>query len=447
MTKPSTTLESRFLACLRAHAPTGRLIAGFSGGRDSTVLLHLLAAGCPDRDRLAVHVDHGLHPRSGEWAAHCRDTATALGLPCEVVSVSVEPCPGDSVEALARNARHEAFRRMLRPGDVLLTAHHADDQLETMLYRLLRGAGSRGLAGIPFQRRVDGGRLLRPLIDVPAGEIQRYARAHDLVWLEDPSNRDTRFDRNWLRHRVLERLGERWPDASRQAARAARNLAEDSALLEELARDDLAAVECSGGLDGGQLAALSPLRRRNLLRFWVASRVGYPPSRALLGRIEDEVIGAREDAVPDLPVGAWVLRRHRGDLVLEPRRRDAGDPAPGPFHWPDPGEALTLPGNGGLSIETADPEEAGAARLPAAVTVRYRAPGDVFHDGRHHRRVKEWMRLAEIPVQMRDRVPLLLDGERIFAVGETVVDPRYIAAGSGEVGEIVGRIRWHETAV
>lgn len=443
MTQPDTRLLERFDQCLARHAPDGRLVIAFSGGRDSTVLLHLIARHRADRDCLVVHVDHGLHEASDRWADHCREQAAAWGVSFHLERLYLQVPPGESLEAVARRGRHIAFERLLEAGDTLLMAHHADDQLETVLYRLMRGAGSRGLSGMPFRRPLGAGRLLRPLLSEPGEVIQAYAEARRLTWVEDPSNRDLRFDRNWLRYRVMAPLRTRWPGAAVQASRAAANLADDAAVLTELAREDLERLGDARELELAGLAALSEPRRRNLLRHWLEQAVGYPPSRSVLDRIRQEVLATAPDARPRLVIGDRVLLREGGRLHLQPAGKPGGQEETGPFQWSAPHEPLPLPGNGRLVAERAAGHDS-AVCLPAITTVRYRRAGDRFHDGRHHRRLAEWMRLAEIPASVRDRVPLLLDGDRLFAVAGTVVDPRYIATGNGQVADVGLVVHWQE---
>ncbi len=422
------------------HAPKGRLLVAFSGGRDSSVLLHAVSRVCPGRECRALHVDHGLHERATVWAEHCREFAEGLGVPCRVLKVNVPLPPGESLEAAARHARYRVLAEQLRPGDWLLTAHHAGDQLETLLQRLLRGSGSLGLSGIRLQRPLGPGHILRPLLMVDEAEIQAYAEDHALRWVEDPSNRELRHDRNFLRHKVLPLLQARWPQAGRQAARAARHLAEEAAVLRELGEADLARVGEGEWISLQALGELSPARRRNLLRYWLTDEQGRGPGMEWLDRLQAEVIDARPDAAPVLAVGTRLVRRHGDRLYWIPR--DQPEPEPGPFHWQAPARALVLPGNGRLQLR---PDGAGrTVRLPDCVTVRYRQGGELFHDGRHSRRLKEWMRLAEIPPEKRDRLPLLLDGERLFAAGESVLDPAYIAEERGQNGARTGHLRWLE---
>ena len=193
-------------------ATTGYWIA-YSGGRDSHVLLHLLhllgrQLGVP---LSALHVDHGLQPGSADWGRHCVRICQQLGLSCKTLVLDLSPQPGVSTEALAREARYRALFDQVPPGGTLLTAHHQDDQAETVLLQLLRGAGPSGLSAMPLHRvRADGRYHARPLLQVPAEAVAEYATRNGLQWLDDPSNAVTGFDRNYLRHQVLPRLRSRF---------------------------------------------------------------------------------------------------------------------------------------------------------------------------------------------------------------------------------------------
>jgi len=200
-----------------------RFVIAFSGGLDSTVLLHALASS---RDMhktalLAVHVDHSLHEDSASWTKHCESFAEALDTECVCVKVDVATGTGRGTEAAAREARYNAFRSLLRAGDWLLSAHHKDDQAETLLLNLMRGSGPAGLAGIGEVQPFAAGWLVRPLLSISRNELRNYANELELNWIDDPSNEDRQFDRNYLRHEVIPRLDERWPDVANRLRRSA----------------------------------------------------------------------------------------------------------------------------------------------------------------------------------------------------------------------------------
>ncbi|WP_312936393.1 tRNA lysidine(34) synthetase TilS, partial [Pseudomonas sp.] len=257
---------------LRPWLTARRWQVAFSGGLDSTVLLHLLHAyaqrhGAPPL--CAVHVQHGLQAVADTWPAHCQQVCEQWGVELRLVEVKVET--GASLEQAARTARYQAFEALLEEGDVLFTGQHLDDQAETVLFRLLRGAGLRGLTGMPQVRPLGRGQLVRPLLGHCRAQLQDYATRHGLTWIEDPSNSDTRFARNYLRAEVVPALRQRWPQAQQSLVRSAAHLHEAQGLLDELAREDLQAAATQhafawAGVDSLSLAALAPLspaRQRN----------------------------------------------------------------------------------------------------------------------------------------------------------------------------------------
>jgi len=262
-----------------ARAPETPLLVAFSGGLDSTVLLHALAAEASVRTRglRALHVQHDLQEGAGDWAARCEHICADWQVPISVARVQVPRNSGLGLEGAAREARHAAFAAALAPGETLVLAHHRDDQAETVLLRLLRAAGSEGLAAMREERGFGQARLWRPLLECPRAALRDYAQAQGLQWLEDPSNADTRHDRNFLRHRALPLLRERWPEAEAALARSAQLLAEDAQLLAEEAQRRLQPARDAdpSTLHTAPLMELSPPWRARVLRRWFAS-LGLP---------------------------------------------------------------------------------------------------------------------------------------------------------------------------
>src|SRR6266404_3089306 len=217
---------SRRLAQLLPGFPDVAVCVAFSGGADSTALLAALAQlERPPLKLRALHVDHRLHPHSVRWVAHCRRVARALGVPLQVRTAKVARLRGESPEAAARAARYQLLAAALAPQEALLTAHHEDDQLETVLLQLLRGAGLAGMAAMPARAAFARGALVRPLLSWSRAELTAWVRSRGLEWLEDPGNAELRHDRNYLRMRVLPLIRERWPAAAATVARAARHAA------------------------------------------------------------------------------------------------------------------------------------------------------------------------------------------------------------------------------
>ena len=431
------------LRSLALRSLAGRdLLVGFSGGLDSTVLLHALAAQAETlqcRVR-AIHVDHGLHPRSDEWASHCAAFAASLQIELQVERVRVARDAGRGLEAAAREARQAAFLRHLRTGECMLLAHHRNDQAETVLLRLLRASASAGLAAMRPCSTLGAHAVLRPLLDVERSELLSYAEAAGLDWMDDPSNADLALDRNFLRHRILPELRQRWPQADSALATTAALLAEDAELLAETVGEHLAQLRNpqSGGLALHQLLSLAPAWRSRILRRWVEDS-GLPPLPGkAIGVIESGLLRARADSRAEVRWHGVVLRRWRDQLYLD---RDL--PAL-PGNWQSPwdgtrplslptGERLELIVCTGSAGESSAPVVAFDDILPG-LQVRARRGGEriVLAGRKHSHSLKHCLQAAAILPWQRERLPLLIaaDGE-VLAAGDVVVSARF-AAWCGE---------------
>jgi len=429
---PGHDLPTRLLQALAPWRDAPAWHVGFSGGLDSTVLLHLLAE-LGKYERLpsikAIHVHHGLQAVADSWPQHCQQVCQALGVPLQVVAVQVKS--GASLEQSARDARYAAFTELLDIHEVLLTGQHRDDQAETLLFRLLRGAGLRGLTGMPVSRFLGRGELIRPLLDVSREELEAYASANGLRWVEDPSNADSRFARNYLRNEVLPVINARWPQASSNIARTATHLDEAQQLMDELASADLATANAASPLPWinvpslalPALAALSAARQRNALRHWLAPLTRLPDSDHWAGweSLRDAGQGGR-------PV--WRLadgELHRGQGRIWWLSDNWSMPVGGVWPWPDARDVLRLPGNGQLMID---------GEIPSGVLeVRYRQGGEVLNlPGRGRRDLKRLLNECEIPLFIRGRLPLLYRNGELWAVANL---SRLCADPSEN-----GRLRW-----
>lgn len=387
---------------------------GLSGGLDSVVLLHALS-------QLAIplkplHIHHGLQANANAWADFCNQLCqTILGQTCQIHPLALTLKPGDSVEAVARTARYQAFASHLQAGDVLLTAHHQDDQAETVLLQLLRGAGVRGLAAMPSCQRLGSGWLARPLLGVSRQALAAYSTQHHLAWVEDDSNTQERFARNYLRHQIMPRLGQRWPQLSQVIARSAHHAAEAAALLDELAQQDLLALRTSAGLSVIQLQALSPARRRNALRYWIRSQGFPPPDQVHLQRIESELLPAGIDRNPLVAWQGVECRRYRGNLYLQ-----APLPAYNPqftAEWPL-AQPLLIPGIGTLSatLRPSDPSQPGLQAAYTQLTVKLRHGGESYQWKGYHWPLKKCWQHWGVPPWLRGRLPLLYADSQLAAV-------------------------------
>lgn len=292
-------------------APAERLCVALSGGCDSVTLLHLASRLGLGERLSAVHVHHGLSPNADAWAVFCANYCAALGIPLTVRRVAVAAATGSGLEAAARDARYAAFAAC--DTDCLLLAQHRGDQAETLLFNLLRGSGVTGAAGIPVERRYAHLRLLRPLLDVARSEIEAYARAAGLAWVDDESNADLGFSRNYLRHQALAALGERFPGAEAALAQAAGHFAEAQGLLDELAAQDWLAAADGEAARLAVLKTLSLPRLKNLLRYRLR-RLGWQvPVAARLNEFARQLLAAGPDRHPALalPAGRMVCGRGR----------------------------------------------------------------------------------------------------------------------------------------
>jgi tRNA(Ile)-lysidine synthase len=400
------------------HFPGCCIRVAFSGGLDSTVLLHLLARSCA-RPLIAVHVHHGLQAPADDWAVHCQAQAATLGVAIEVLCVTVDRAAPSGPEAAARTARRSALRGTMRDGDVLATAHHRDDQAETVLLRLLRGTGVDGLAAMRALTPFPPGRLWRPLLQVSRAELRDYALQEDLRWIDDPHNQDPRYARSWLRRVAMPLLRERWPGVDAALARAAEHAAEASDLLQELAQSDLVPLRAGEGLRIAALQVLPQARRRNALRSWLRERgVDDLPSADALARIEHEVLAAAADAWPRWPMRHIELRRYRGVLYALPCLQ--AEPGGVILEW-SVGEQFDLPAGCGRLLATAPPPlplrvafPQGGERLCPATNSRTRSLKNLFQE-------------AGVPPWLRQRTPLLYVAGRLVAAGDRWQTPQWRA--------------------
>lgn len=409
-----------------------RFCVALSGGLDSTVLLDALASvRARSGFRLrALHVDHGLQPDSSAWALSARARARACGVECEVLRVRIRLRRGDSLEAIARERRYGALRAHLGSDETLLTAHHQDDQLETLLLALMRGSGVRGLCGMSGSARLRDVRVLRPLLPVSRESLEQYARARRLSWVEDPSNADERFDRNYLRRRVVPALRARWPAAAALAARTAQRLAEVQALLDAQAAHAAAAAADGEALRVTALRGLTEAARRNVLRHWIVARGLPSPDHRRLCEIAGPLLSARADANPLVRWPGGALRRF-GDRLLAGAPAELSEPAralrSGDWDWRrragwSLGERATL------ALVRDRHGDVDLARLPCPLRVEFRAGGEHLRGSRGALALKDLLQAAQIAPWDRARVPLLVTRDGIIAVGDLWLDAAYRAA-------------------
>jgi tRNA(Ile)-lysidine synthase len=412
----------------------GALVVGLSGGLDSMALLHALGALPQARRRglRALHVHHGLHADADAWQRHCEIACAELQVPLRSVRVEVAR-DGAGPEAAARHARHAAFADELVTDEVLALAHHRDDQAETFLLRALRGSGVDGLGGIRPWRRFAAGWLWRPLLDRTRAQLHAYAQAHGLPWVEDPSNADIRFDRNFLRRQVLPLLRERWPHADAALAGAAMLCAEANGLLADEDARCLARVRTADPqvLSRSALRSLPMARRARVLRLWI-EELGLPPLPAEgVTRVESDVLPARDDADACFRWQHASIRAWRDLLHAAPAHPSLPDAWR--QEW-DGATPLRLPEGAELAL-------AGAGRFDVPLVAHARQGGERIRlPGRDHTHaLKHVLQDLGIPPWLRDRLPLLSNASgEVLAAG----DIAYSAGFDAWLRERGARLHW-----
>jgi len=426
---------------LAAYPDVKRYWVGLSGGLDSVALLHALASLQLPAPLMAVHIHHGLSPHADAWQQYCEDLCRTFKVPLQVERVVVEPA-GEGIEAAARRARYQAYTRVTAAGDALLVAHHRQDQAETVLLRLLRGSGPRGLGAMPVERPLGQAQLLRPLLDVNREDLEAYVRAQEVNWVEDESNTDSRFDRNFLRRDVWPLIQQRWPEAASALSTSAALCRDSDALLAEMAREDLLRLNVrqeslGSSVELAGLSALSVARRQNLLRHWLRDRELPLPNSTQLQELEQQFFSAAEPQHghqvnwSDYRACAFAERFY----ILHQQafwRPVAQTPT---LVWPDIEQPLALPGGDSLHWQQAGRGEGIAAHWRQRVQVRWREGGERCHPaGREHSQsLKKLLQEYGVAPWLRSRVPLLYVDEQLAGVADLWICKDFLAAAN-EVG-------------
>lgn len=400
--------------------PYSHIMVAYSGGVDSTVLLHLLVQlrelKRPDLTLRAIYIHHGISKNADQWAAHCQMIGQQWQVPVTVSRVQL--AQQGNIEAQARDARYQAILHAMQTNEILCTAQHLDDQSETFLLALKRGSGPTGLSAMAAQSRLGQVPLIRPLLDISRAEIEQYAAAHQLVWIEDESNQDDHYDRNFLRLNILPLLNQRWPHFNQMVARSAELCAEQQALLDELLHAELQqAQDEQGALSIRAIAEYSSAKRNALLRSWFKNHHCVMPSRQQLDVLWQTVALAKEDAEPQLVLGQRQVRRYQQRLYLLPLMPSLQGQV---LTW-DLQHKRLLPDQLGLLVAQVN-GDVGNLRLPTEheqVTVRFSAQGRIKTINRcGSRPIKKLWQELNIPPWMRQRIPLVYYNEQLItAVG------------------------------
>jgi tRNA(Ile)-lysidine synthase len=433
-----THLEQQLLASLhhlKSHGQVNiqRFWVAYSGGVDSHVLayaLYQVRQQLSEIDIRVVHVDHRLSPLSSQWSEHCRQVCQQLQFPYLCIVVDAKAARGESPEAKAREARYQAFKSILSANDCLLTAHHQDDQAETLLLQLLRGSGPRGLAAMSRHSDLGEGFLCRPLLDLSREQIRQYAQAHHLQWIDDISNENPAFDRNFLRLQVIPLLKQRWPAMAKTVSRSAQLCADTIAIIDTVANEDLQHV-----IDGSderlsisRLQSLNRERQHNVVRAWL-HRLDLPcPSQKTLHHIWSQVIATQPESTPHLRWPGAEVRRYR-DHLFAMSAMPAFDNSQC-FAW-ELEKTLTIVGAGQVHAIPAIGQGL-RQQLQQPVTVRFRQGGERCRLPRRageHSLKNVFQELGIVP-WMRERIPLIYVGDQLAAIGDLLICEGFEAGGS-----------------
>lgn len=425
----SSSLNSALIPWHQAIADASQILVGLSGGMDSMLLITLLNEQIDSKRIQAVHINHGLSDNADRWQQFCEDYCRQIGVKLYSDKVQLV-VSGEGIEAAARAARYAVFEKRLKKDGLLFLAHHADDQVETVLYRLLRGSGSRGLAGMPEFRTLGLGQLIRPFLSYTKQALQDEAVDRDLKWIEDESNLDDRFDRNYIRNQVIPVMAKRWPDYAQAMIRSAGlsdqadQLSKDLA-LNDLARLDVLKEQAGWSISIEKLIDLSVLRQKNLLRYWSESQILSPPSAKVINEILSSVIGARLDAAPEVIWQSQCWARFQNRLYLlryqhnEPKKEAS-------LHW-DMQNSLKLSDNS--TINARHTKGRGLALTTELLEIRYRQGGERCKpEGRRHSSsLKKLLLEYQLPPWLRDKVPLFYAQDQLVAVGDLWVCEGWVA--------------------
>ncbi|SHO58570.1 tRNA lysidine(34) synthetase TilS [Vibrio quintilis] len=421
---------SRVLHCNSSEQ--SRLVLALSGGIDSRVMLHLLSRFIREtgREAAAVHIHHGLSAHADLWAEQCRQWCKDVGIPFQLHPVSLDRHAKGGLESIARQARYEALQHYVGANDVLLTGQHSYDQVETFLLALKRGSGPKGLSSMGEVAEFGAGKLLRPLLKLSRPEIEAFAERYQLDWVEDESNQDIHFDRNFIRHKISPVLMQRWPELPAAVQRSAELCAEQEALLDELLEQQLDfAMLSDGSLSVSVLLSFSEAVCRRVLRMWLSRCDVLMPSRLQLLALYHQVIQAKEDADPHLNLGHRTIRRFAGKLYCVSPVEDVSE-------WQQDisfNQSLELPDQLGL-ITLRECDEGALSReklVGMSLKISFNPQGlSACPVGRcGSTKLKKLFQEYRVPVWQRRRMPILMAGEQVVAIARLFVDRDFTGSG------------------
>ncbi|MBA6347138.1 tRNA lysidine(34) synthetase TilS [Colwellia sp. BRX8-9] len=441
-----------------SNHPQKSLLIAYSGGIDSQVLLHCLGSlktqHAINSDIRVCHVNHGLSVNAVKWQAFAKAQCQLFGLPLDIIEVNVQAVAQKSLEALARDARYQALKSVAKAGDLIVTGHHSDDQAETFLLALKRGAGLKGLSAMQSEMMLGQQLLVRPLLTISRADIEAYAKEYGLVWIEDESNTDERFDRNFLRHQILPKLNQRWPSINKTIARSAEHCFEAQQLLDELAQQDLIACQSSANkLSVVDLNKLSEARLKNLLRYFLSCHGFLMPSQKQLMQICQQ-LNAQADKSPVVQLAECCIRRYQGELHLTGIYQDLSlwqqnlalallaDDKPLDVCLPDQLGWLSFSNLSAQVQENSDWQSVikkPAEQQKVTISFSHENPRCLPQYRQHSRPLKKVLQELAIPTWQRKRLPFIFyDNELVAVVGQFVCQ-RYLAENS----DSAFTLSWH----
>lgn len=388
-----------------------QLYVGYSGGLDSTVLLHVLANSPSLNAKLiAVHVNHGISPHANSWQSHCEQWCHSLKI--NLVTHAVHLTGSANLEERARNARYGFFSSLINAKEGLVLGHHEDDQAETFLLQLFRGAGIDGLSSMPELSQFGRGKSARPFLSCSREQLQSYATKHQLIWIEDESNEDIKYSRNYLRHQLVPLLKAKWPKALSNIARSATHCQQAKNNLDYLATEDCNALNLTtNSLPIASIRQLSFDRIINVLRFWLKSNGIKLPSTLTFHRLLNELIFARKDAMPEVSWGTTVVRFYQNHLYLDQKNDNNLPPV---IEWPDFPSALTLGTVG--KIVAKKTQQGLLIPVDTKITVRFRQGGEKFLLHGQTKSLKKMFQEWQVPPWLREKIPLIYFDHHLAAV-------------------------------
>lgn len=430
-------LSAELFEALKSYPETRRILIAYSGGLDSRVLLHLAAQ---HQSLLgvalgAVHIDHGLQDASVDWARECVQTCELHGINCQVLNAHLKPQTGQSIEALARDKRYSLFAEIMQEGDLLLLAQHADDQAETVLLQLLRGAGPEGLSAMPYSRELSKGHLIRPLLQITRADLAAYATTHQLSWIEDPSNADDRFDRNYLRKHIFPKLEERFPGYRKTFARSAGHIAELLTGRADNPELDYSHYQLPGTpiLQINLLVEQLPLVQKHVLRGWIKGHGYKAPQTRQLACMLDEFFGQNSSPLAAVSTRDYQVRRYQDGLYL---LEEVVEFSAFHYQWPDISKPLFIKElnmtlsqqsllNSGIKLDAAQfcevcSRQSGVKLRPSA--------------NQTSRSIKNLYQEYAIPPWERGGYPFIYQNDKLIAILGIAVDPAYqVHALAGDI--------------